>query len=175
MRICCDCTWPADCKSGVVVFPALIAIAAIQSVSVDGTALKVPLKTQVGQLFNIRTIDDDVRRLWETGRFDDVRVETKGTSVVFHVVENPQILVHEVRMEPHTFGLQVKVPEGTPLTKLRAHEIAFDVRRQLIARGHTGALAGYEVVPHAESEVDLLLTVRPGESLRVKQVEFERD
>src|SRR5260370_992634 len=168
MRICCDCTWPADCKSSVVVFPALFAFVVIQSVSIEGTALKVPLKTQVGQPFNIRTIDSDVRRLWQTGRFDDVSVETKRTSVIFHVVENPRILVHEVRMEPHTFGLQVKVPEGTPLTKFRAHEIASGVQRQLIARGYAGALVDYEVIPHSENEVDLLLTVHPVNSLRVK-------
>ena len=156
-----------------MVFPVLVALVAIQSVSIEGTALKVALKTQVGRLFNIRTIDGDVRRLWETGRFDDVRVETKGTSVIFHVVEVPRIFVHEVRMEPHTFGLQVKVPGGTPLTKLRAHEVASDVRRQLIAKGYTGALVDYEVAPHSEDEVDLLLTVRPGKSLRVKEVEFD--
>src|SRR5258708_3396758 len=173
MRICCDCTRPTDCKSSVVVFPALLAILAIRSVSIDGSALKVPLKTQVGQPFNIGTIDSDVRRLWETGRFNDVRVETKGTSVIFHVVENPRILLHEVRMEPHTFGLQVKVPEGTALTKFRLHQIALDVERQLNASGHRDARVDYETVPFSESEVDVRLNIRQGESLRVKEVEFE--
>jgi hypothetical protein len=166
-------SWPTDCRSFFVLFPALLVIAAIQSVSVEGTAQKVALQTQVGQLFNMRTIDNDVRRLWETGRFDDVRVETKESSVVFHVVENPRILLHEIRMEPHTFGLQVKIPEGTPLTKLRAHEIALDVQRQLNTKGYSGALVDYELAPFSESEVDLRLNIHPGESLRVKEVEFD--
>src|SRR5258708_2758793 len=112
-------TWPADCTSSSVLFPVLFAIAAVQSVSIHGTKWNVPLETQVGQPVNMKTIDDDVRKLWGTGRFDDVRVETNGSSVVFNVVENPRIFLHEIRLEPHTFGLQVKIPEGTPLNKLR--------------------------------------------------------
>jgi outer membrane protein insertion porin family len=157
----------------LVLFPALFAIAAIQSVSVHGTRWNVPLETQVGQPVNMKTIDDDVHKLWRTGRFDDVRVETNGTSVVFKVVENPRILLHEIRMEPHTFGLQVTIPEGTPLTKLRAHEIALDVQRQLNTKGYSGALVDYETVPFSESEVDLRLNIRQGQSVRVKAVEFE--
>jgi outer membrane protein insertion porin family len=158
-----------------VVFPALFAIAAIQSVSIHGTKWNVPLETQVGQPYNMKTIEHDVRKLWQTGRFDDVRVETNGTSVVFNVVENPRVFLHEIRMEPHTFGLQVKVPEGTALTKLRVHEIALDVERQLNAKGYTGAAVDYDLAPFAENSVDLRLTIRPGESVRVKDVEFEGD
>src|ERR1039457_6497765 len=173
MRICCDCTWPADCNFGFVVFPALFAIAAIQSVSIHGTKWNVPLETQVGQPYNMKTIEHDVRKLWKTGRFDDVRVETNGTSVVFNVVENPRVFLHEIRMSPHTFGLQVKVPEGAALTKLRLHEIALDVERQLNAKGYTGAAVDYDLAPFAENSVDLRLTIHQGESVRVKDVEFD--
>src|SRR5580704_3861231 len=59
----------------------------IKSVRVLGTTSAVDLKTQVGQIFDAGTVQTDVHRLWSTGRFDDIRVETTpeedGTSVVF--------------------------------------------------------------------------------------------
>src|SRR3984957_7724362 len=63
----------------------------IKSVRVLGTKSPVELKKQVGQNFESSTVQSDVHRLWSTGRFDDIRVETapeeEGTAVTFHVVE----------------------------------------------------------------------------------------
>jgi len=156
-----------------VFLPVVLFSTAIQSVSVTGTQWKVPLKTQVGQPYDIHTIDDDVRSLWSSGRFDDVRVDTKNGGIVFHVVENPRILLHEIRLEPHTFGLQVKIPEGTPLTKQRVHDIVKDVERQIRAKGYYAATVTYEMAPYRDGEVDLRLTIDAGQSLRVTSVVFE--
>src|SRR5271155_3702310 len=111
----------------------------VKSVRVVGTSSPVDLKTQVGQLFDAGTIRGDVHRLWSTGLYDDIRVETKpqddGTAVVFNVVEMPQYLLHQLRVEPSTYGLQMSLPEGTPITRLRAHQIAFQAEQSLRSDG----------------------------------------
>src|SRR5580700_3472188 len=70
----------------------------VKSVRVLGTKTPVDLKTQVGQNFDADTVQSDVRHLWATGRFDDIRVEKaheeEGTSVIFHVVEVPPLQLH---------------------------------------------------------------------------------
>ena len=66
----------------------------VKSVTIRGTILKVNLTTQVGQPYDAEAIERDVHRLWNTGRFGDIRVETAdepdGTDVVFEVVEAPR-------------------------------------------------------------------------------------
>src|SRR5579863_5579545 len=92
----------------------------IKSVRVQGTKSAVDLKTQVGQIFDASTVQSDVHRLWATGRFDDIRVKTTpeegGTAVSFEVVEMPQLQLHQLHVEPSTFGLQMNLPEGTPMS-----------------------------------------------------------
>ncbi len=80
----------------------------VKSVRVLGTKSACGLQTQVGQIFDSSTVQSDVRRLWATGRFDDIRVETspenQGAAVTFHVVEMPQLVLHTFHVEPSTFG-----------------------------------------------------------------------
>ena len=148
----------------------------IKSVRVVGTSAAVELKTQVGQVFDASTIQSDVHSLWSTGRFDDIRVETKpqddGTAIVFNMVEMPQYLLHQIRVEPSTFGLQMSLPEGTPITRLRAHQIAYQAEQSLRSDGFRTATVDYDIVPFIGHKVDLHLNIDAGDRIRVKEVTF---
>ena len=148
----------------------------IKSVHVVGTSAPVELKTQVGQVFDAGTIQSDVHSLWSTGRFDDIRVETKpqddGTAIVFNVVEMPQYLLHQIRVEPSTYGLQMSLPEGTPITRLRAHQIAYQAEQSLRSDGFRTATVDYDIVPFIGHKVDLHLNIDAGDRIRVKEVTF---
>jgi outer membrane protein insertion porin family len=151
----------------------------IRSVSVEGTKAAVELKTQVGQNYDASTVQSDVRRLWATGRYDDIRVESKpedsGTSVVFHVTETPQLVLHQFKVEPSTYGLQMNLPEGTPMTRLRAHQIAYQAQQDLRSDGFRTATVDYDLVPYIGNQVDLHLNIEAGEQIKVKEVEFTGD
>src|SRR5712692_4958508 len=148
----------------------------VKSVAVLGTNLHVNLATQVGGLYDAGAIGKDVRQLWSTGRFVDIRVEAaeepEGAAVVFHVVESRQQRLHEIRIEPSTFGLKLALPEGTPVNRPRAHEIALEARKQLQARGYLDAQVDYSLTPFAGSEVDLRLSITASGPMRVKEVAF---
>jgi outer membrane protein insertion porin family len=151
----------------------------VKSVAIHGTGVSVALRTQVGRQFDTGTIEKDVRQLWSTGRFEDIRVETKnedeGTAVVFDVVETKPLELHELKIEPSTFGLQLTLPQGTPVTRLRAHQIASQAQKQLQDDGFRDAEVDYRIVPFVGKQVDLKLMVEPGERVRVKEVTFTGD
>jgi len=155
----------------------------VTCVTVPGTALQVKLATQVGQSYDARTVARDLRYLWSLGRFEDIHVETAaqndgvadGVAVVFRATVSPHLLLHEIRIEPGTYGLEIKLPEATPMDPLRAHQIAMDAQRQLQQEGYPNARVHYELAPAARGEVDLKLTVDIGHAIRVKEVRFEGD
>ena len=144
----------------------------IRSVSVSGTLRPVALATQVGQPYNAAFISRDVRTLWNTGRFEDVRVEANGGAVVFHVVETRQFLLQKMLIEPSNLGLRLAVPEGTLLYRSRAEAIALEARKQLEADGYANAQVHPELVPVSTGKADLHLTITPGDRIRVKEVRF---
>src|SRR5260370_19343871 len=159
--------------------PAVGAPLLVKSVSVRGTNLHVNLATQVGELYDVGVVGKDVRRLWSMGRFQDIRVEAaeepEGVSVVFHVLESRQLRLHEIHIEPSTFGLKLALPEGTPLNRPRTHEIALQAPKQLQTRGYLDAQVDYGLTPFAGSEVDLRLSITASGPVRVKEVAFAGD
>lgn len=161
------------------VAPATSDSQVIKSVRIVGTKSAVELKTQVGQMFDASTIQGDVRHLWSTGRFDDIRVEStpqqEGTAVIFHVTETPQLQLHQLKVEPSTYGLQMNLPEGTPMSRLRAHQIAYQAEQDLRSDGFRTATVDYDLVPYIGNKVDLHLNIDAGERIRVKDVEFTGD
>jgi len=151
----------------------------IAFVSVPGTGLQVKLATQVGQPYDAEIIAKDLRYLWSLGRFDDIRVEASerddGLAVIFRVTVSPHALLHEIRIVPNTYGLDIKVPQATPMDSLRASRIALGAQRQLNQEGYQNARVDYQLTPAAKGDVDLRLTVDIGDAIRVKEVRFEGD
>jgi hypothetical protein len=147
----------------------------IESVTLQGTQLKVDFATQVGHPYDAAAIDQDLHRLWNTGRFDDIRVEKSKTAIVFHVVENPRLRLRKLVIDPATTGLQLALAEGTPINDVSAHAVILEARKQLIARGYVNPQLDYNLLPVTGSAVDLRLTVNPGERVKVREVRFSGD
>ena len=151
----------------------------VVSVALVGAKLPVNLATQAGQPYDARAIQKDIRALWDTGRLEDIRVETiqaaAGTAVAFHVTEAPHLSLHEVRISPSSFGLHPKLATGTPMDQRRAHEVALEARRRLIAEGYVNARVDYDLLPVSAHAVDLRLTVRAGDPVDVSAFEIRGD
>ncbi len=151
----------------------------VKSVVVVGASVPVNLGTQAGQPYDDRAIEKDVRTLWSKGGFADILVETteetEGTTVVFHITPEPNLRLRYVRIEPSSFGLHPKVTEGTPVSRLRAHEIAIEARKRLKAEGYLNAQVDYDLVPVSKYVVDVRLTVREGDAVDVRAVAFVGD
>lgn len=154
----------------------LMAPTLVRSVAVPGTNLQVNLATQVGAAYNAGDINRDVRYLWSIGRFQDIRVETSevghAVDVVFRVTGEPRYSVRGIRIEPHTFGVELRLPEGTLLTRPEARNLALQAERQLNERGYRRANVQYAFTPAGRGRYDLKLTVDPGATTHVQAVEL---
>jgi len=151
----------------------LLSAALVRSVSIPGTQLDVKLATQVGAPYDDAAVAKDVRTLWDLGRFSDVRAEKAedddGVDVVFHVVREPRFGLHEIRFEPHSFGLQVSVAEGVLLTRAEAAKLAATALDQLASRGYRDAKIDWRFEPATHDQADLIFKVDPGKQARRKK------
>jgi hypothetical protein len=151
----------------------------VLSVTIAGTRFPVTLATQAGHPFNARVVESDVHKLWATGRFDDIQVESKdepgGTALVFRAHETPQLRLREIHIEPNSFGLHPKIAAGTLMNPLRAHEIATEAQKRLNAEGYLHAKVATAIVRVSLDQVDLRLTVHAGQPVDLKSVEFQGD
>jgi outer membrane protein insertion porin family len=148
----------------------------VQSVTARGVPPGVALATQVGRPFDAAAVSRDVRTLWSLGRFSDVHAEIDPAgNLVFRTVPKAQGRLHEVRIEPNSFGLEIKSEEGAPIDEPGAQRIAARAQRQLEDRGFRGARVNYAFAKAPHGEVDVKLHVDLGIAQRVKQVSFGGD
>jgi hypothetical protein len=152
---------------------ALLSTAIVRSVSIPGTQMDVKLATQVGQPYDAAAVAEDVKTLWKIGRFSDVRAETEqdedGVDVIFRVELEPRYSIHEIRFEPHPFGLQVTVQPGTILTRTLAAQNAANARNQLVQKGYNEAQVDWRFEPTTHGEYDLILTLDAGKQGKRKK------
>ncbi len=158
---------------------ALSTPSIVRSVVVVGTRRPVALATQVGQPYNTGVISEDVRKMWTTGRFEDIRVEAMsredGTSVIFHVVESQQVLLRKVLIEPSNLGVRLPILEGEPVDRRRVQAVARETHRQLAAQGYLNAQVNPELDGVAPGKADLHLNITPGDRIRVTNIQFLGD
>jgi outer membrane protein insertion porin family len=148
----------------------------IQTLQLAGTGRRVQLETHAGQRLDPARVERDVRALWATGWFEDVRVEVaeedEGAQVFFTVVEKPRLFLREVVFEPETEKKELSLEPDTLIDKMQARRVAAALRQQLVAQGHADAEVSAELMPAGFQQADLVLRVEPGWQYQVRAVQF---
>jgi surface antigen-like variable number repeat protein len=151
----------------------------IKSVEIGGAGLPIALETQAGQPFDQARISRDVHRLWSTGRFADLRVESapapEGADLVFRVVPRHTLRLRQVRFEPASHKRPLHLETGEPIDAERAQQVAARLRQRLADEGYPESQVRAELVTVGFSQVDLLLHVNPGGHFRIEAVQFSGD
>jgi hypothetical protein len=151
----------------------------VQSVEIRGTGRPLDLQTRPGRPLDAGEVRRDVRRLWETGWFDDIRVETAGTPagviVTFHVVERPRVYLRRVRIEPRSERRDLHVEPATLFPRHRAQQAANLLREQLAAEGYRAARVEAAIVPAGALQADLVLRVDRGPRTKPDRPAAARD
>lgn len=148
----------------------------IQSLQVRGSGRPVELETHAGQRLDRARLERDLRRLWATGWFDDVRIESaetpEGLRLVFTLAEKPRLYLRRVRFEPEGEKRPLALQPGTALDATVAKRVAALLRQRLVEEGHADAQVEAELVPAGFQEADLLLRLAPGPRYRVEEIRF---
>ncbi|MEX2260451.1 MAG: POTRA domain-containing protein [Bryobacteraceae bacterium] len=151
----------------------------ISFVEVQGSAFPAQLESRAGEPYDPSVIQKDVKRLWETGRFEDIQVETEeepeGTAVVFRVVEKQRRRLRNFQFVPDKAPLRMKLEKGTLIDRRRAQQVAAEVRNQLRLQGFTDAEVEPQLMSVSALEADMLLHVEMGERRKVDEVSFTGD
>src|ERR1700760_2626403 len=121
-------------------------------------------------------IDDGLKALIETGLFQDVRINTRGSQIVVTVVENPVIgriafegnkkvkdeqLSSEIQSKPRgTFSRPMVQADSERIAEIYRHNGRYDVR------------VSPQIIEQPNNRVDLIFEITEGQKTGVKQIEF---
>ncbi|HWQ53450.1 MAG TPA: POTRA domain-containing protein [Bryobacteraceae bacterium] len=148
----------------------------VQAVEVAGSRAPFELATRAGEPIDQVKLRQDVKRLWGSGRFEDVRVESTedatGLRLVFRLKEKRPLRLRKVEVHPPTAGVQHGLAPDAFVDPQRAQEAAAAVRAQLVAQGYPEARVTAKLAPVDSGRADVTLAVNKGKHVRIGKVEF---
>lgn len=167
----------------VVSLPALAEVFKISDIRVEGLQRIAPgtvftyMPVQVGD-----TVGDDVtasiiRSLYQTGFFNDVKVERDGTVLVVSVQERPAIAEiditgnTDIKEEDLKKGLKdIGLAEGRVFDRSVLDRIEQELKRQYFALGKYGIGVQSTVSPLERNRVAVRIEITEGLTARIKQI-----
>lgn len=151
----------------------------VHSVEVRGAPSSVKIETRQGEPVSPELLTKDVRALWATGRYSDVKVERtdtpQGVDIVFRVTPAPNLRLHKFSFDPDGDRLPFRIEPGAKVDPASAAAVGAKLRQNLVADGHAGAQVSTTLVPAGPGEVDLVATVETGPREVVREVDFSGD
>lgn len=162
--------------------PVALAAPAITEIEVTGTASIEPdtvrshMTLRPGAAYEEAVVDREIRTLFATGLFADVRISRHGSRVIVAVQENPLIArvqiegsssVEKSRLEP----LLALKPRGR-YTAAKARADALRLRDYYRSLGRIATVVEHRVARQADGQVDLIFAVTEGEVSKVDSIAF---
>ncbi|WP_295456127.1 outer membrane protein assembly factor BamA [uncultured Thiodictyon sp.] len=135
------------------------------------------LPVQVGDTVGDDVTGNIIRALYQTGFFEDVRVERDGSVLVLSVQERPSIAKIEfvgnkdIDAKSLEKGMEeIGLKEGRVFNRSVLDRIEQELERQYYARGKYGVLVTSTVSPLARNRVAIRIDVTEGLTARIKQI-----
>jgi outer membrane protein insertion porin family len=148
---------------------------------IEADAIRRVLKIQAGDVYNLKTISDDLKAVYKMGYFDDVRVEAlkepQGKIITFTVTEKPT--VRNISIEGNTWVFEDdKIKEVLTLHKgsiVNINIIQNDMRRieELYKeKNYYNVKVGFKILPQKNNLADVEYIIDEGQKFHIKKIEF---
>jgi len=135
------------------------------------------LPVKVGQTFTEEQATEAIRRLYGTGFFNDVRIETDNSVVVVIVQERPTIAsisfngMREFDSKAITESLkQVGFAEGRIFDRSMLEQAEFELKQQYLSKGKYGIEVTSTVTPLPRNRVGISFDIFEGDVARIREI-----
>jgi outer membrane protein assembly factor BamA len=146
----------------------------VSSVEIVGGQVAIALQTKAGETLDPAKLSADVKSLWRSGRFSDIRAETEedggAVRVVFRVRNEKTLRLRKVEVKPPTPGIELQLKPDSEITALEAHEVGVGVRKRLESVGYPFAKVDAKLLPVGSGRADLQVLIDQGRRVEVAGV-----
>ncbi len=147
----------------------------------DKDVVLLRIQTVKGEIYDPKKVNDDLKRIYDVGYFDDVQAGIEdapgGKKLVFTVVEKPRIQAINItgnEEEDDDDILEVMATKSGAVLNLKVLADDLNKVRELYRKeGYYLAEIGYEVKPGENSQARLDITVKEGRKLYIKSIEIK--
>src|SRR5688500_5802004 len=152
-----------------------IRIEGLQRISAGTVFTYLPVER--GDLLDSATAAEAIRALYQTGFFEDVRLDRQGDILVVTVVERPAINTltitgnKDIKTEDLTKGLkEIGRAEGETFDRLSLDRVTQELNRQYNNRGKYNVEIAPTVARLDRNRVDVTITIKEGKAANIRHI-----
>ncbi|NLY27030.1 MAG: outer membrane protein assembly factor BamA [Alcaligenaceae bacterium] len=146
---------------------------------IDPGAVFTYLPVKVGERFTEEQASEAIQRLYATGFFSDVQIDTRNGVLVVNVKERPTIAsvsfngMHEFDAKAILQSLaQVGFGEGRVFDRAMLERAEFELKQQYLSKGKYGVEINPIVTPLPRNRVGVSFDIFEGDLARIKEIRF---
>jgi outer membrane protein insertion porin family len=148
---------------------------------IEEDAIRRVLKVKKGDIYNLKTLSDELKAVYAMGYFDDIRIEAQmtpeGKVIVFEVKEKPT--VRSILVKGNTWAYDDdEVKEVLTIRKgsiLNINTVQSDMRRieELYKeKNFYNVKVGFNIYERKDNQADIEYDINEGEKLHVTKISF---
>lgn len=148
---------------------------------IESDAIRKVIQTKVGDVFNPKTLSEDIKAIFALGYFQDIRVDAQetpqGRSLVFNVQERPtirQISVSGNRVyEDEEILSNLDIKTGSIFNIYKVKSNIQQIESLYKEKNYHNVHVSYEVHELKNNQADVEFVVTEGKKVRIKTITFE--
>ncbi len=148
---------------------------------IESDAISKVIQIKAGDAYSVRSLSEDLNRIYQMGYFEDVRVEaeesTGGKAIVFKVQEKPTI--RKVRFKGNTIYNEKELLEnldirsGSILNIFKVKSNLKKIETLYKKKNYHNAQVSYQIEDLKNNQADLEFVISEGNKLRIQTIAFE--
>ena len=148
---------------------------------IEEDAIRRVIKVKEGDLYNLKTISDELKAIYKMGYFDDIRVEAQnvagGKTITFRITEKPTVRNILIKGSTWVFD-DDEIKEVLTIRKgsiLNINTIQSDMRRieELYKeKNYHNVKVSFNVYTRKDFQADIEYDIDEGKKLQIKEIAF---
>jgi outer membrane protein insertion porin family len=153
---------------------------------VSDSAFFNSLKIKTGDPYDERAIQNEFRRLWDLGLFDDINVESRRREgevfdLIFHVRDRPLIgtvsfvgmkAVTEANIQERLNQGKAEIRRGQPVDFSLLRKAEAIIQQLLAEKGYLEARVHARLTPSGQGQREVTFDIREGSKTKIKKIDF---
>ena len=149
---------------------------------IEADAIKRVVKTQPGDIYNLKSLSEDLKTIYSMGYFDDIQVETEalpdGNKVTFRVKEKPTLRSIRISGNQWVFDNE-EIQEVVTAKKgsiLNINVIQNDMSRiedLYKEKNYHNVNVDYKIFERQNNQADLEFMIEEGAKLKIEKIVFQ--
>ena len=148
---------------------------------IEADAIRRLIKSNVGDIYSVKNLSDDLKSIYGMGYFDDVRIEAEdepaGKKIIIHVKEKPTIryvrFKGNYKFDDKEMKENITLKTGSILNVFHVQNNLQRIEELYKDKNYHNVEVNYEIEEVSNNQADVTFDIKEGNKVRIEKIYFE--